>query len=99
MNKPTELFFEATLRLVVAFLIKQGFEEDGEPFEFHFIGDDPCGIIEVSDIFFTMTEIYLDMFYNVPKGIIIKHYDYNMSSHNKINYKSYLMNLGLLKNE
>jgi hypothetical protein len=63
--------------LVRMFLIKQGYEEDGEPYPYDFVGKDR-DIVDIGDYVLNVSDIYYDMEQRVEKGVIFDWYDYNL---------------------
>ena len=89
-------FNGAANALVKEFLIKQGFvdEESGEVMEYTFIGDDKA-LIEISDMFFNIHDIYYDLKNNIEPDKFLEWYYYDLEwyerGYHNVNYKSYLM--------
>ena len=80
-----ELFEYATRNLIKEFCHKQDLQ-----FEFDNY-DIVKGIVCLSDYFFNIEDIYLDMKHNHPKGKILQWYDYVLTHNANINYNSYCM--------
>lgn len=82
---------------VERFLVKQGYEENGIPFDYDWIADDVGGVISVSDLFINFNDIRLDMDSDIPSGVYIEYYDSVIENGSNMNYRTYLMMKGLLK--
>ena len=94
-----EIYRKASEKLVEAFLRKQGYED----YEFT---DEACQIVEISDMYLNIDDIFFDLQNNAPEGLIFEWYDKSLEDHDKtgklrINYRSYYMGLRFehLKND
>ena len=78
---------------VLEFLKKHGFwdEEDNEPYNCDWVGDEIGGILCVSDYYIGFNDIKLDIDKDVSKDVFFEYYYwYTVDNEKNINYRSYL---------
>ena len=89
-----EQYRQAVDRVVREFLMKQDFQEDGEPYSYEFVGSG-YDIIEVCDYYLNLSDIIYDTKNNISKGKFFEWYDYtlewSMNGYGNVNYRSYIM--------
>lgn len=91
--------YENVLEAIISkFFIKQGYEENGVPFEYETLGVIDGGTyssVLIYDICFNVDDIIYDMFNNVKEGTILEWYDYNekymIRGYDFVAYKCYVM--------
>lgn len=84
-QEAVELFEYAARNLIKEFCHKQELQFEFENY------DIVKGIVCLSDYFFNIEDIYLDMKQNQPQGKILQWYDYVLTHESNINYNSYCM--------
>ena len=85
--------YETTVELyVLAFMRKHDFfdPDNGEYFEFDWVGNEVGGILCLSDYYIGFDDIRNDIDNCIPKDNFFAWYDYVLENEKKINYKSWL---------
>jgi len=88
MNKLIDNYEKSIIKLIEKFVDKYFTYDDWSQSDYHIIWRD-MWIIEISDYYFNISDIYIAIKYNIESEILFKRYDDTMEKETKFNLYSY----------